>query len=156
MILATAAFLLAADVLLNPSDVPMTVTVELRVVTNPVAPGKEIVVEGTVTNPTDAPVSGCIASQRLFRLEGSAETVRVPLTDRERGRCRSRGSFSLEPGKRWHWEETIPALEGIGDGPGKVVASLGVYQWRRRIDDKRKSDVRWEIVREAPFNAPAP
>lgn len=155
MILATAAFLLAADVLLNPADVPMTVTVELRVVTNPVVPGKEIVVEGTVSNPTDAPVSGCIASQRLFRLEGSAETVRVPLTDRERGRCRSEGNFSLEPGKHWHWQETLPPLEGIGDGPGKVVASLAVYQWRRRIDEGKKTDVRWEIVREAPFNAPA-
>lgn len=156
MILATAAFLLASDVLLNPADVPMTVTVELRVVTSPVVPGQQIVVEGTVTNPTDTPVSGCIASQRLFRVEGLAETVRVPLTDRERGRCRSEGNFSLDPGRHWHWYETIPGLEGIGDGPGKVVASLALYQWRRRIGDKQKSDVRWEIVREAPFNAPAP
>jgi hypothetical protein len=155
MILATAAFLLAAEVLQNPADVPMTVTVELRVVTSPVVPGREIVVEGTVANPTDIPVSGCIASQRLFRVEGAAETVRVPLTDRERGRCRSEGNFSLEPGRHWHWYETIPALEGIGAGPGKVVLSLAVYQWRQKIQDE-KLDVRWEIVREAPFTAAAP
>lgn len=155
MLLATAAFLLASDLLVNPPDVPMTVTVTLRVKTKPVVPGREMILEGTVVNPTDTPVAGCIGAQRLVRVEGSGETQRVPLTDREQDRCRTRGAFSLEPKKKFRWEETVPVGE-IGDGPGKVIVNLAIYQWRRRLDDDRKRDVRWEIVREAPFTAAAP
>ena len=152
MIFAATAFLLAADLLMNPVGIPMMVTVELRVKTRSVLPGGELEIEGTVTNPTDTPVSGCIGAALLLRVEGSAETVRVPLADRNAGRCRTRGDFSLEPGRRSRWTATIPVPDEIGEGPGKVVANLAVYEWRRKIEGKKR-DVRWEIVREAPFTA---
>lgn len=155
MVLASAAVLLAAELLVNPADIPMTVTVELRVLGQPVVPGEEFEIEGVVVNPTDTPVSGCIGSARLFRVEGSKETERIPFTDKATGRCRQRGGFSLEPGKTFRWTETIPAGAGIGEGPGRVLGSFSVYQWRRRLDDGKKRDVRWEVRREAPFTAAA-
>ena len=155
MMLATAAFVLAAELLVNPADLPMSVTVELRVITEPVVPGRDFEIEGIVVNPTDTPFAGCISSARLFRVEGAKETERIPLTDKETGRCRQRGGFSLEPGRKFRWTETIPAGATIGEGPGKVVASFSVYQWRRRLDDGRRRDIRWEVVREAAFTAAA-
>jgi hypothetical protein len=153
MISAIAAFLLAADTLANPAGFAMAVTVEMRVVTNPVEPGRDFEVEGTVGNPTDEQISGCIGASRLFRVEGSKETVRVPLADREAGRCRTGGTFSLDPGRHFHWRETLPAGETIGDGPGKLVGSFAVHEWRRSSAAEEEVDVRWEIVREAPFTA---
>ncbi|HEX6850686.1 MAG TPA: hypothetical protein VF139_04705 [Candidatus Polarisedimenticolaceae bacterium] len=155
MLLASTAALLAAELLLNPAELPMTVTVELRVVAQPVVPGRDFEVEGTVTNPTDTPVAGCISSTRIFRVEGSAESEQVTLADPDVGRCRPRGGFSLEPGRTFRWKETLPAGATIGEGPGKVVASFALYQWRRRLDDGKKRDIRWDLRREAPFTAGA-
>lgn len=156
MILASAAALLAAELLVNPADIPMTVTVELRVLDQPVVLGGNFEIEGIVVNPTDTPVSGCIGSARLFRIEGAKETERIPFSDKETGRCRQRGGFSLEPGKKFRWTETLPAGTALGEGSGRILGSFAVYQWRRRLDDGRKRDIRWEISREASFTAAAP